>query len=197
MLWRFYKHLNVTSVTSFPGGSAGKESASNVGDPWVGKISWRREQLLTPVFWPGEFHRLYSPWVSESDLTEQLSLSATCMHTLVFVTCRKHFHLNSRTVTKNLWLWVESSGVWVLGLWLRHSPTIWFFSPLLESWEKPLKFRLWDFTNFTKISLLFHLKSFQVCKKLAKIVYALHLASSNVNTLNRVCKIRKSTLIFY
>ena len=23
-------------------------------DPWVGKIPWRRERLLTPVFWPGE-----------------------------------------------------------------------------------------------------------------------------------------------
>ena len=25
-------------------------------DPWVGKILWRREQLPTPAFWPGEFH---------------------------------------------------------------------------------------------------------------------------------------------
>ena len=43
----------------FPCGSAGKESACNWGgpgfDPWVGKISWRRERLPTPVFWPGEF----------------------------------------------------------------------------------------------------------------------------------------------
>ena len=23
---------------------------------WVGKISWKRERLPTPVFWPGEFH---------------------------------------------------------------------------------------------------------------------------------------------
>ena len=30
-------------------------------DPWVGKIPWRRERLPTPVFWPGEFHGLYSP----------------------------------------------------------------------------------------------------------------------------------------
>ena len=29
--------------------------------PWVGKIPWRREGLPTPVFWPGEFHGLYSP----------------------------------------------------------------------------------------------------------------------------------------
>ena len=27
-------------------------------DPWVGNIPWRKEQLPTPVFWPGEFHAL-------------------------------------------------------------------------------------------------------------------------------------------
>ena len=44
-------------------------------DPWVGKISWRREWLPTPVFWPREAHRLYSPWGhKELDMTEQLSL---------------------------------------------------------------------------------------------------------------------------
>ena len=30
--------------------------------PWAGKIPWRRERLPTPVFWPGEFHGLNSPW---------------------------------------------------------------------------------------------------------------------------------------
>ena len=25
-------------------------------DPWVGKISWRRQGQPTPVFWPGKFH---------------------------------------------------------------------------------------------------------------------------------------------
>ena len=33
---------------------------------WVRKIPWRRERLPTPVFWPGEFHGLYSPWVAKS-----------------------------------------------------------------------------------------------------------------------------------
>ena len=28
----------------------------------VGKITWRRERLPTPVFWPGELYGLYSPW---------------------------------------------------------------------------------------------------------------------------------------
>ena len=41
---------------------------------WVGKIPWRRDRLTTPVFWPGEFHELYSPWgCKESDTTEQLN----------------------------------------------------------------------------------------------------------------------------
>ena len=31
-----------------------------------------------PVFWPGKFHGLYSPWdLKESDMTEQLSLHFT------------------------------------------------------------------------------------------------------------------------
>ena len=49
-------------------------------DLWVGKIPWRRERLPTQVFWPGEFHGLYSPWgCKESDATERLSLSLTCV----------------------------------------------------------------------------------------------------------------------
>ena len=41
--------------------------------PWVEKIPWRRERLSTPVFWPGEFHGLYSPWGrKELDSTEHV-----------------------------------------------------------------------------------------------------------------------------
>ena len=44
-------------------------------DPWVGKIPWRREKLPFPVFLPGEFHEVYSPWgPKESDTSEWLSL---------------------------------------------------------------------------------------------------------------------------
>ena len=43
--------------------------------PWVGKIPWRRDWLQTPVFWPGKFHGLYSPWGHKMfDTTEQFSL---------------------------------------------------------------------------------------------------------------------------
>ena len=60
-------------------------------DPWVGKNPWRRDQLPTPVFWPGEFHELYSPWgCKESDVTERLSLSPYtigifCPHSLLSI----------------------------------------------------------------------------------------------------------------
>ena len=44
----------------FPGGSEGKESVSKCGrprfNPWVRKISWRREWLPTSVFLLGEIY---------------------------------------------------------------------------------------------------------------------------------------------
>ena len=50
---------------SFPGSLAGKESSCNAGNlsliPGLGRFSWRREWLPTPVFWPGEFNGLNSP----------------------------------------------------------------------------------------------------------------------------------------
>ena len=50
-----------------------------IQETWVRSLGWedpwRRERLPTPVFWPGEFHGLYSPWgCKELDMTERLSL---------------------------------------------------------------------------------------------------------------------------
>ena len=58
----------------FPGGSTGKESDCSAGDlgliPGLGR-SPGEGNGSTPVFWPGEFHRLYSTWgCKESDMTE-------------------------------------------------------------------------------------------------------------------------------
>jgi len=50
-------------------------------NPWFEKIPWKRERLPSPVFWPGEFHGLYSPWsCKESDITKPLSLSISACH---------------------------------------------------------------------------------------------------------------------
>ena len=54
-----YSHL-----LGFPCGSAGKEPACHVEDlgsiPGLGRSTGERKGS-TPVFWPGEFHELYSP----------------------------------------------------------------------------------------------------------------------------------------
>ena len=56
-------------------------------DPWFWKIPWRREQLPTPVFWPGEFYGWYSPWGDkESASTERLSLFYSNMFPILFYT---------------------------------------------------------------------------------------------------------------
>ena len=54
----------------FPGGSDGKVSTCNVGDPGSklkAQDPWKREWLLTPIFMLGEFHGQrslvgYNPW---------------------------------------------------------------------------------------------------------------------------------------
>ena len=62
-------------------------------ETWVWSLGWedplRRERLPTPVFWPGEFHGLYSPWGhKESDMTERLSLS---IHLWIDIVLFPHF----------------------------------------------------------------------------------------------------------
>ena len=60
-----------------------KNLPANAGDgfdPWVGKVSWRREWQPTPVFLPGKSHGErslvgYSEWgPKEADMTGQPNL---------------------------------------------------------------------------------------------------------------------------
>ena len=49
-------------------------------ETWVQSLGWEdpleKGKATHSVFWPGEFHGLYSPWgCKESDTTEQLPLS--------------------------------------------------------------------------------------------------------------------------
>ena len=65
----------------FPHSSVSKESTCNAGDPGLitglGRSPGERKgRLPTPVFWLGEFHRLYSSWShKESDTPELLSFT--------------------------------------------------------------------------------------------------------------------------
>ena len=58
-----------------------KRHRRHVFDPWVGKMPWRREWLLTPIFLPGKSHGQrnlvgYGPWGRrESTQLKQLSSS--------------------------------------------------------------------------------------------------------------------------
>ena len=67
------------AIWDFPCGSAGKESTCNEGDlgsvPGLGRFPGEGNSY--PVFWPGEFHGLYSPQGhKELDMTEWLPLSS-------------------------------------------------------------------------------------------------------------------------
>ena len=102
-------------------------------NPWVGKIPWRRERLPTPVFWPGEFHGLYScnvHGVAKSCTSEPLSLSVIKQSTEPYLYHRspqKHFcvelknHPREFPKTKlspkatNIYL----QGTYLSGQWLR------------------------------------------------------------------------------
>ena len=53
-------------------------------ETWVQSLGWEdtleKGKATHSVFWPGEFHGLYSPWgLKEWDTTEQISLSVAHM----------------------------------------------------------------------------------------------------------------------
>ena len=86
----------------FPPSSAGKESACNAGDTSLipgSEDPWRRDRLPTPLFWPGEFHGLYSPWGhKESNMTEKLSL-CVCVCVL-YLRCEARYGTRGHSVNK-------------------------------------------------------------------------------------------------
>ena len=71
--WR-RERLPIPVLLGFPCVSAGKESTCNAGA--LGSISelgrsLEEERLPSPVFWPRDFHGLFSLWgCKESDMTE-------------------------------------------------------------------------------------------------------------------------------
>ena len=73
LLWTFIEHfLWASLVTQLV------KNPPAMWETWVQSLGWEdpleREWQSTPVFWPEEFHGLYSPWgQKESDTTERLS----------------------------------------------------------------------------------------------------------------------------
>ena len=93
----FFFNISFYFYQGFPDSSVGKKFASNVGVlgliPGLGRFPWRRERLLTPVFWPGEFHELYSPCDTKS--WTQLS----------------DFHFSLYFILKNIYLLIAALGL--------------------------------------------------------------------------------------
>ena len=60
-------------------------------ETWVQSLGWedpleKGKAIPTPVFWPGEFHGLYTPrGHKESDTTERLSLSYEVFRVVKFI----------------------------------------------------------------------------------------------------------------
>ena len=62
------------------------KNLSAIWDPWVGKIPWRREQLPTPVFWPGKFHGVTKNPTKRRSLSHEWVINWTHRRKLVRVT---------------------------------------------------------------------------------------------------------------
>ena len=78
-VWRVESHSDITKNEMLPWWLRQERICLQCWRPgfhaWVGKIPWRRERQLTPVFCPGEFRGLHSPWGrKESDTAERRSL---------------------------------------------------------------------------------------------------------------------------
>ena len=72
----------------------------------MGKIHWRKDKLPTPVFWPGEFQGLYSPWgLKEPDTIEGLSLSFSISKDKYLLFSNNKLFLNNTylTLPQNKW----------------------------------------------------------------------------------------------
>ena len=73
-------------------------------DSWMGKIPWRREWLLTPVFGPEEFHGQRGWWVivhgvtkSQTQLTDQHFSQQHCVEV--------NYYMFRLLKQYNRWLW--------------------------------------------------------------------------------------------
>ena len=100
---------------SLPCGPAGKESAGIAGDlgsiPGLWRSPGKGKGYQPPVFWPGEFHGLYSSGVTESDMTEWLPLFKGLQFKIIIIS---KWHLRRRHVLNS------SSQIW--GSICSHPP---------------------------------------------------------------------------
>ena len=118
--------------------------------PWVGKIPWRRERLPTPVFWPGEFHELYSPFGHKVlDTTERLSHnSMTKLPNVHFTVCILYFFWNTLLkfiedlILRHIYFFFR------LGDWKWKRAHLPHRSPDSLCWSERCYYQFWKERNF-------------------------------------------------
>ena len=112
-------------------------------DPWVGKIPWRREWQPTPVFWPGEFHRFYSPWGhKELDMTEQLPLDFTSLF--------RDYHAKWSQSERDAFLPLKRKPCCVL----CHSPVLFWLPYVPEGKDDVFSIYGWHTTTYSRSEML-------------------------------------------
>ena len=97
-------------------------------EAWVRSMGWEdpleKGKLPTPVFWPGEFHGLYSPWGQKQlDTTEQISLSKLLQEQNK--SWRDIIHRSQKVETKHTIINKQIKKMWTSRAvqWLRlHAP---------------------------------------------------------------------------
>ena len=94
----------------FPGGSAGKEPVCQYRrckrckfNPWVGKISWRRKWLPTPVFLPGKSHDRGAWWATVYGVAKSWTQPST--HTATYWFCGSRWLISSDFLYLRLLSW--------------------------------------------------------------------------------------------
>ena len=86
-------------------------------------IPWRRERLPTPVFWSGEFHRLYSPWVcKELDTNERCSPSLSFNLLNITINSLAKPTLNVFRTLTLAYGWAKSYNTYfIIKCWISHA----------------------------------------------------------------------------
>ena len=114
----FFFNISFYFYQGFPDSSVGKKFASNVGVmgliPGLGRFPWRRERLLTPVFWPGEFHELYSSCDTKSrtQLSDfHFSLYFIKKRYVFIYCCWDLVHFSLYFILKNIYLLIAALGL--------------------------------------------------------------------------------------
>ena len=121
-------------------------------ETWVRSLGWEgsleKGRLPTLVFWPGEFHGLYSSWgCKESETTEQLSLSQFFvlrgfpMHYMIFCSIpglytleisSTHFPELGRSAREQIGCPLQYSWASLVAQLVKNLPAMW------ETWVRSL-----------------------------------------------------------